>query len=227
MCCLLAPGSAWAHGPSNGELAAALLIAAGDLAFVVGDVVAFANDERDKVWLIPQAIFTTPQAASLNVLAYLEQDTPVGIAMFGDQVATFAIYGLANPELSTTALYPLSWAIGSNLALTNNAFALSLHSKLSSKAVATTEITAAVPQLVVAGFALGSPSNFPSQRPVLLALGGWSAALFTHGAMSLIFRHAAADAHEPPEAGFDFHLTPGMVTADRQRAPGVFVHGKF
>jgi hypothetical protein len=207
-----------------------LAVIAGDMAFATADVIAFAGDSRSTVLLLPQAIFVTPQALLFNSSPYTDPEMPVGIAMFGDQMATFAIYGMASSRVSTTVLYPLSWAIGANVALTNNALALAFQSKLSPKAVATTEIVASVPQLIVAGFALGSPDNFSSQRSALFALGGWSAGLFTHGVMSLMFRYAAHEPEpEPKRPQAEWKLTPGLVStsAERSVAPGFLVHGRF
>src|SRR4051812_45921398 len=100
--CLAAPAPAQAHGLDGPELLIALGVAAGDVAFAVGDVVAFAADSRSTVWLLPQAIFTTPQAARSSVLAYIDPDTPVGLTIFADQLATFAMYGIANRRVSST-----------------------------------------------------------------------------------------------------------------------------
>jgi hypothetical protein len=229
--CLLTPARASAHGLDDPAVGIALAVAAGDLAFAVADVAAFAGDARSNAWLIPQAIYTPPQAALCNADAYISRGSLLGVCIFGDQLATFAIYGVAGRGVSTTALYPLSWAIGANIALTNNAVALTLRSKLASTSVATTEIAASVPQLVAASFAVGSARNFPSQRPVLLALGGWSAGLFTHGVMSLVLRHAAPRAYEPKTLDKDeqagWSLSPSMVAVDRSQAPGFVIYGKF
>ena len=231
LCCLLTPARASAHGLDDTQVAVELALLAGDIAFSVADIAAYAGDARSNAWLIPQAIYTLPQAALCNAETYISSDSLLGVSIVGDQLATFAIYGVAGRGVSTTALYPLSWGIGANIALTNNAVALTLRSKLASKSVATTEIVASVPQLVVAGFAVGSARNFPSQRPVLLALGGWSAGLFTHGVMSLVLRHVAPRAYEPDDANKDeqagWSLNPSVVAVDRSRVPGFVIQGKF
>jgi hypothetical protein len=94
--------------------------------------------------------------------------------------------------------------------------------------MAFTEIAVSVPQLAVAGFALGSPGKVPSQRPELLALGAWSAALLTHGVLSLAFRDAAPQC-SLPAAHAEWSLTAGLIAADatERRAPGLVINGRF
>jgi hypothetical protein len=150
------------------------------------------------------------------------------VAIFADQLATFATYGKADRKISTTALYPLSWAIGSNLALTNNAMALALRSRLAPRGVAFTEIAVSVPQLAIAGFVVGSPSKVPSQRPELLALGAWSVALLMHGVLSLAFGDAAPEC-SLPAAHAEWGLTPRLIGTDaaERRTPGFAIDGTF
>ena len=224
---LASPSPASAHGPP-GEVAAVLLtIVVVDATFTVVDFVAFADDSRSNAWVIPQAILATPQAILFGGATHHDTDVPVGLCIAMNQLTAFALYGLASPRVSTSALYGLSWGIGANTALTNKAVALALHGEFPSRAMAITELVSSVPQIAVAGYALRTPDEFPRQRAAVLALGAWSSALFVHGALSLAFYRPKPEPKAAPTPQHTWRLTPGVVSSDLAFAPGLVALGQF
>ena len=139
-----------------------------------------------------------------------------------DQLSAFSIYGLASPRVSTRALYGLSWGIGANTALSNNAVAMALEKMWLRPSVAITQLAFAVPQLAVAGYALHSPEDFPRQRAAVLTLGAWSSALFVHGVLSLaLYRPKPL----PPQQ--TWRVVPSMIESELALAPAITAVGDF
>jgi len=215
--CGLASGSAEAHG---GE-AIVLVPLLGDMIFTVYDFVAFADEDRSNGWLIPQFIWTTPQAVLLNIEPFSSGELPLFLSVWTSQLSAFSIYGLASPDVSTSALYGISWAIGFNTALTTKVTALAVEREWSPRAIAITQLVAATPQLIVAGYALASPESIPRQRAAVLAFGGWSGALFAHGVASLILFRPKP----PPKAKQAWQLAPSMLHGEHGLAPGLVAFG--
>lgn len=234
--CLSSPQLAAAREPyfSDGEGAVLLVAFLSDVTFTVVDAVAAANDSRHNAWVIPQAVLSTPQAILLGVVEYDDNDfIPVALPIVINQLTAFASYGLASQRVSTTALYGLSWGIGANAALTNNAVAAATAGNLFVRpSVAITELAFAVPQLAVVGYALHSPQDFPRQRAAVLTLGVWSSALFVHGVLSLALYRAKP--RPTPQA---WHVFPSLIGRElgpapaagpsNGGAPGLVVRGVF
>ena len=195
----------------------------GDAVFTVYDGVAAGSDERSNGWLITQSIFTTPQAVFLGLGPHFvgPDELPLGIQIWLTQLSAFSIYGLASPRVSMPTLYGISWALGADLAITNQVAALSLQRRFSPPTQAITSIVASVPQLVVAGYALASPDSVPRQRAAVLALGGWSSALLLHGAASLVWYRPAPPV-KPEQA---IQLGPSMLQGARGLVPGLVASG--
>lgn len=219
-----------AHGLDTPTTVVLVVVPLIDSAFMIGDAVAAVDDARSNFWLLPQAVFLAPQAALLGIERYDDEPfLPLGVSIVVAQLTAFPVYGLASPQVSTTALYGLSWGVGVNAALTNNAVALASRGKLASPIVAVSELAASVPQIAVAGFALHSPPDFPRQRAAVLALGAWSSALFVHGALSLAFYRPApkqrSASHSAPP--WSFTVAPGLVPSEMAAAPGLMVLGAF
>ena len=234
--CLSSPRLAVARGPyfSTGESAVILVAFLSDVTFTVADAVAAASDNRHNAWVIPQAVLSTPQAILFGVVEYDDNDfIPVALPIVINQLTAFASYGLASPRVSTTSLYGLSWGIGANAALTNNAVAAATAGRLFvPPSVAITELAFAVPQLAVAGYALHSPQDFPRQRAAVLALGAWSSALFVHGVLSLALYRA-----KPLPTPQSWHVFPSLIGSElgpapaagptNGRVPGLVLRGVF
>ncbi len=195
----------------------------GDTIFTVYDFVAFADEDRSNGWLIPQFIWTTPQAVLLNIEPFSSGELPLFLSIWTSQLSAFSSYGLASPDVSTSALYGLSWAIGFNTALTTKTIALALQREWSPPAIAITQLVAATPQLIAAGYALASPEGIPRQRAAVLAMGGWSSALFVHGVASLILFRPKP----PPKTKQAWQLAPGMLQGERMLAPGLVAFGEL
>ena len=205
------------------EVGAVLLVAfLSDVTFTVADVVAAANDSRHNAWVIPQAVLSAPQAILLGVVEYDDHDfIPVALPIVINQLAAFASYGLASQHVSTTQLYGLSWGIGANAALTNNALAAASEGRIFvGRGVAITELAFAVPQLALAGYALHRPQDFPRQRAAVLTLGAWSSALFVHGMLSLALYRA-----KPRPTPQTWHVLPSIVACELGPVPAAGLSG--
>lgn len=234
--CLSSPRLAAANGPhfSDGETAVILVAFLSDVTFTVADAVAAATDSRHNAWVIPQAVLSTPQTILFGVVEYDDNDfVPVALPIVINQLTAFASYGLASQGVSTTPLYGLSWGIGANAALTNNAVSAATEGRIFvGRSVAITELAFAVPQLAVAGYALHSPQDFPRQRAAVLTLGVWSSALFVHGVLSLALYRA-----KPPPTPQTWHVFPSLIGRElgpapaagiaTGRVPGLVLRGVF
>lgn len=199
-----------------------------DLTFTVVDAVAAASDSRHNAWVIPQAVLSAPQAILFGVVEYDDDNDfiPVAMPIVINQLTAFSVYGLASPRVSTTALYGLSWGIGADAALTNNAVSRALEGMFVKRSVAITELVFAVPQLAVAGYALHRPEDFPRQRAAVLTLGAWSSALFVHGVLSLALYRPKPLPSETPKKEQTWHVVPSVIERELGPAPGVGVgHG--
>lgn len=222
--CASAPGRAAAHTPnfSDGEVAVILVAFLSDLTFTVVNAVAATNDSRHDAWVIPQAVLSTPQAILFGVVEYDDDKDfiPVAMPIVINQLTAFSIYGLASPRVSTTALYGLSWGIGADAALTNNAVSHALGGMFVKRSTAITELVFAVPQLAVAGYALHSPEDFPRQRAAVLALGAWSSALLVHGVLSLALYRPKPLPSETPKKEQAWFVMPSLIERELGPAPG-------
>jgi hypothetical protein len=227
--CAAAPAPARAHGLDDGGLLFALFVAVADATFVVGDVIAAADDSRSNVWVIPQAVVTTPQAVALSVGQVVDPYGPGETLATGvvDQLAAFSIYGLASPRVSTSTLYGISWGIGLDTAFSNAAIAGALEGQWSPRSLAVMQLVGSVPQMLVGGYALRSPQDFPRQRAAAVALGAWSSAVFVHGALSLALYRPEPGKPGPAKKQQSFHLVPSLVSDNLALAPGLVAMGCF
>lgn len=206
----------------------ALFVAVADASFAVTDLVAAANDSRSNVWVIPQAVVTTPQSALLSYGQVIDPFDAGGTLATGvvDHLAAFSIYGLASPRVSTSALYGISWGIGLDTAFTSSAIGRAIEGEFAPRSIAIMQLVASAPQIVVGAYALRSPRDFPRQREAVIALGAWSSALFVHGALSLALYKPKPEP-DPNKKQQSFHLVPSFVSADLALAPGLVAVGRF
>ena len=220
--CLTWTAPAAAHG---GEAVVFVVIPVlGNVVFSVYDFVAFADNDRSNGWLITQTIWASPQALLLNIEPFSFGEFPLFLHIWANQLSAFGIYGLASSRVSSTALYGLAWGIGFDTALTAKTTALALQGEWSPRSIAITQLVAATPQLIVAGYALASPESIPNQRAAVLALGGWSSAILVHGVASLIlYRPKPA----PKPAKQAWQLAPSVLQGERGLAPGLAAFGTF
>src|SRR5262245_29946862 len=138
--CLVASVPARAHGHPDDVLVAIMVgTIVADTAFFAIDAIAAIDDSRSNAWVIPQAILTTPQVLFFSGFELSDPfESAPGLLFSGvvHHLGAFSIYGLASPRVSTTALYGLSWGIGTNTALTSNVIGYTIAAQFAPPAIA-------------------------------------------------------------------------------------------
>lgn len=189
-----------------------------DVAFTAYDAShAVDNEEPDFGWMVAQTAVTSPQAVLGGVPMVLSQLEDEGqqaayfgiplmpASIWGNQMASFAVWSMASPSVDVDARYGVSWMIGANLTFSTGAIASAF-----SECRCTKPWFAIPALLTTAGETIGSIYQSVKDVPhrnAWIGMSAWSGVIMLHSAGSLI-SYYVQQAKEKPGYPYPAPYTP-------------------
>lgn len=189
-----------------------------NVAFTAYDASHAANgEEPDFGWMVAQTAVTSPQAALAGVPMVLSQLEGEGqsaaifglpllpASVWGNQMATFAVWSMADQSVDVGSRYGVSWMIAANLTFSTGAIASAFSD------CHCTKPWFAIPTLAVTtGETIGSiyqAVNDEDHRAAWIGMSAWSGVLSLHAIGSLI-GYAVRSSEDTPQYPYPAPYTP-------------------
>lgn len=213
-------------------------ILATDIAFTVHDAhVASAGVPLERGWAIAEtavgglqtigavAVYATtaPQTS-----AYSEYGLGLLPATWVAGLGVHGVWGLGAPGTRPSLLIGGPYAVAADTLLSTWAIRGAIGGRLAGLSHAIVELALTAPQIPLAAYGAATAGS-TGERDGLIALAGWSGALFLHGAASLIWRAAKPPVVEAQPASARYHFGPTMLQsqATGARTLGLQMGGVF